>query len=216
MRHLHSLHGFYFFQHRYLPGGSCESAWVNMSSRTEAVKVCLRVRPLLGVEKNAGQTLQTASSAQNEVTCATNIANAAALEAGKRFTFDYVMGPERGQQDMHEQCVSPLLQGFLEGYNATILAYGQTGSGKTYTMGTASSHNVSEQNLGIVPRVVRQMFAHLAAKSEQGNGSYSVKVSFLEVHNEKVHVSYINRCSRVLLFVHAVSCSVAFVMAHLG
>lgn len=31
---------------------------------------------------------------------------------------------------MYEQCVSPLVEGCFQGYNATVLAYGQTGSGK--------------------------------------------------------------------------------------
>ena len=35
---------------------------------------------------------------------------------------------------MHEACVSSLLVGCLQGYNATVFAYGQTGSGKTFTM----------------------------------------------------------------------------------
>jgi len=30
--------------------------------------------------------------------------------------------------------VEPLVNGLLQGYNATVLAYGQTGSGKTHTM----------------------------------------------------------------------------------
>ena len=68
----------------------------------------------------------------------------------------------------------------MTGYNATILAYGQTvrfdmfdlantpclfsclsftqGSGKTYTMGTASNNNIKNEHLGIIPRVVDQIF----------------------------------------------------------
>lgn len=36
---------------------------------------------------------------------------------------------------VYDCCVSGLVQGFLEGYNSTLLAYGQTASGKTHTMG---------------------------------------------------------------------------------
>ena len=44
-------------------------------------------------------------------------------------------------------------------YNATVLAYGQTGSGKTYTMGTGFElAQVAPQQLGIIPRAVRQLF----------------------------------------------------------
>ena len=34
----------------------------------------------------------------------------------------------------------PLVQSFLEGYNATIFAYGQTGSGKSFTMQEDPDH----------------------------------------------------------------------------
>jgi hypothetical protein len=38
------------------------------------------------------------------------------------------------QEAIYEQCVRPLVESALAGYNATVFAYGQTGSGKTYTM----------------------------------------------------------------------------------
>ena len=38
------------------------------------------------------------------------------------------------QEGIYEQCVRPLVESALSGYNATVFAYGQTGSGKTYTM----------------------------------------------------------------------------------
>src|SRR5260221_13033989 len=37
-------------------------------------------------------------------------------------------------EDIFNQIAKPIVAGFLEGYNGTILAYGQTNSGKTYTM----------------------------------------------------------------------------------
>ena len=39
-----------------------------------------------------------------------------------------------------------ILQGVLDGYNATILAYGQTGTGKSFTMQEDPDH------IGIIPR----------------------------------------------------------------
>ena len=45
-----------------------------------------------------------------------------------------------------------LLNGIIEGYNATVFAYGATGSGKTYTMlGTQTKK-------GIMPRAVTGLF----------------------------------------------------------
>ncbi|KAJ7742386.1 P-loop containing nucleoside triphosphate hydrolase protein, partial [Mycena olivaceomarginata] len=39
---------------------------------------------------------------------------------------------EARQQDVYEATVQPLLQGLLNGYNATVFAYGATGCGKTH------------------------------------------------------------------------------------
>lgn len=46
----------------------------------------------------------------------------------------------------------------FDGYNAAVLAYGQTGSGKTYTMGTASNYQESEEDAGIIPRTITDIF----------------------------------------------------------
>lgn len=48
-------------------------------------------------------------------------------------------------------------QSFLDGYNLCIFAYGQTGSGKTYTM-EGPPGNQSEDNEGIIPRAMKQVF----------------------------------------------------------
>lgn len=42
----------------------------------------------------------------------------------KRFIFDRVFNNEARQQDVYEGTAQPLLQGLLDGYNATVFAYG--------------------------------------------------------------------------------------------
>ncbi|CAM9599974.1 unnamed protein product, partial [Ectocarpus sp. 8 AP-2014] len=77
---------------------------------------------------------------------------------------------------------------FFEGFNATILAYGQTGSGKTYTMGSASSLRIAEEEQGIIPRVITGMYDLLReALEERPNVSYSVRCQFLEIYGEEIH-----------------------------
>ena len=39
-----------------------------------------------------------------------------------------------------------------------MLAYGQTGSGKTFTMGSGNNTQVLDHEVGIIPRVIRQLF----------------------------------------------------------
>lgn len=42
------------------------------------------------------------------------------------FTFDHVYGSTCSPSSaMFDECVAPLVDGLLEGYNATVLAYGQ-------------------------------------------------------------------------------------------
>lgn len=42
------------------------------------------------------------------------------------FTFDHVYGSSGAPSSaMFEDCISPLIHGLFQGYNATVLAYGQ-------------------------------------------------------------------------------------------
>jgi len=77
-----------------------------------------------------------------------------------------------------------LLSKALEGYNATILAYGQTGSGKTYTMGTSNMNLNDESEMGIIPRVIRDIFS---IRSEREKSFEMVlKISYFEIYNDNI------------------------------
>ncbi|KFQ34345.1 StAR-related lipid transfer protein 9, partial [Mesitornis unicolor] len=72
-----------------------------------------------------------------------------------------------------------VLSGAFRGYNICLFAYGQTGSGKTYTMmGTPAS-------MGLTPRICEGLFSRNDDYSDQ-TASCRVKVSFLEIYNERV------------------------------
>ncbi|KAL2303586.1 hypothetical protein Nmel_008861, partial [Mimus melanotis] len=72
-----------------------------------------------------------------------------------------------------------VLSGAFRGYNICLFAYGQTGSGKTYTMmGTPAS-------IGLTPRICEGLFSRKDDYSDQ-MASCRVKVSFLEIYNERV------------------------------
>ena len=43
----------------------------------------------------------------------------------KSFTFDYVFDPCTPQSTLYQEAIAPLVNRFMEGFNATILAYGQ-------------------------------------------------------------------------------------------
>lgn len=78
-----------------------------------------------------------------------------------------------------------LVLGCFVGFNATILAYGQTGSGKTFTMGSGYTIGVKEEDLGIIPRVIRMIFDEKEARKDKAE--IIIKCSFLEIYNEELH-----------------------------
>eukprot|EP00968_Pinguiococcus_pyrenoidosus_P015121 scaffold1390_cov249-Pinguiococcus_pyrenoidosus.AAC.25 len=102
----------------------------------------------------------------------------------REYFFDGVLGPQTTQQAVFA-LVEPLVEGVLEGYNGTCLAYGQTSSGKTFTMeGTYQLGEEAEleDGAGVIPRAAKELFAKL----ERRGAAASVKVSFVEIYNEKV------------------------------
>ncbi|KAI8985351.1 hypothetical protein BDB01DRAFT_787734 [Pilobolus umbonatus] len=143
-----------------------------------AVRVGLRVRPLTQKEQLSNCT-----------ECISFIPNEPQVLVGtdKSFTYDYVFSSDIHQHSVYETAALPLLDKFVEGFNATILAYGQTGSGKTYSMGTGLESTVNPEHEGIVPRCILDLFRKLQARSEaQADSTYEVYVSFLELYNEEL------------------------------
>uniref|UniRef100_A0A3Q2XI51 Kinesin family member 21A n=1 Tax=Haplochromis burtoni TaxID=8153 RepID=A0A3Q2XI51_HAPBU len=114
------------------------------------------------------------------------------LGKDKAFTYDYVFDMDTQQETIYTHCTERLIEGCLEGYNATIFAYGQTGSGKTYTMGTGFDVNIGEDELGIIPRAVNHLFRGIEerrqAATEQGRPvpEFKINAQFLELYNEEV------------------------------
>ncbi|XP_055292970.1 stAR-related lipid transfer protein 9 isoform X3 [Moschus berezovskii] len=102
------------------------------------------------------------------------------------FGFDYCYwsvnpeDPQYASQDVVFQDLgTEVLSGAAKGYNICLFAYGQTGSGKTYTMlGTPAS-------VGLTPRICEGLFIR-EENCATLPASCSVKVSFLEIYNERV------------------------------
>ncbi|KAM4708217.1 kinesin-like protein KIF27 [Discoglossus pictus] len=138
------------------------------------VKVAVRVRPLLSKE-----------ILHNHQVCVRLVPNTQQLIIGKDrgFTFDFVFGKTSTQDDVYNSCIKPLLVSLIEGYNATVFAYGQTGSGKTYTIGGGHVASVADEEKGIIPRAIHELFQSI---SENHNIDFSVKVSYIEVYKEEL------------------------------
>ena len=96
----------------------------------------------------------------------------------KRYAFDYAFGENASQQEIFSKTTYFLLDGVLNGYNATVFAYGPTGAGKTYTMlGEVDSP-------GIMLMSFIEVFSRIEGLSRERK--YSVKISYLEIYNEVV------------------------------
>ncbi|XP_050217282.1 kinesin-like protein KIN-4A [Mercurialis annua] len=136
------------------------------------VKVAVHVRPLIGDER-----------AQGCQDCVTVVPGKPQVQIGAHsFTFDHVYGSTGSPSSaMFEECVAPLVDGLLQGYNATVLAYGQTGSGKTYTMGTGFRDGVQT---GIIPQAMNVLFSKIEALKHQTE--FQLQVSFIEILKEEV------------------------------
>ncbi|XP_021235065.1 kinesin-like protein KIF27 isoform X2 [Numida meleagris] len=138
------------------------------------VKVAVRIRPLLSKEV-----------LHNHQVCVRLVPNTQQIIIGKdrAFTFDFVFGKNSTQGEVYTACIKPLLLSLTEGYNATVFAYGQTGSGKTYTIGGGHIASVAEDEKGIIPRAIQELFQHI---SENHNIDFCVKVSYIEVYKEEL------------------------------
>ncbi|CCD25247.1 Kip1p NDAI_0E04300 [Naumovozyma dairenensis CBS 421] len=108
----------------------------------------------------------------------------------KSYSFDRVFGAESDQETVFNDAAKNYISEMLSGYNCTVFAYGQTGTGKTYTMsgdlnilGNLESKDMIllGEHAGIIPRVLVNLFKMLALEND-----YSVKISFLELYNERL------------------------------
>ncbi|KAM9107527.1 kinesin-like protein KIF21B isoform 4-T5 [Megaptera novaeangliae] len=147
------------------------------------VKVAVRIRPQLSKEKIEGCHICTSVTPGEPQVL---------LGKDKAFTYDFVFDLDTFQEQIYSTCVSKLVEGCFEGYNATVLAYGQTGAGKTYTMGTGFDVAMAEEEQGIIPRAIAHLFGGIAERKrraqEQGVAGPEFKVSaqFLELYNEEI------------------------------
>lgn len=96
----------------------------------------------------------------------------------RQFEFDTAFDKDTGQIEIFNNTTKHLIDGIIEGYNATVFAYGATGAGKTYTM------IGSQSNPGLMYLTIKDLFSKVKLCS--GDNKYQIKVSFLEIYNEMI------------------------------
>ncbi|KAL8593853.1 hypothetical protein ACOMHN_018065 [Nucella lapillus] len=140
-----------------------------MPSENVHVKVIGRCRPLTTEEVDKG------GKSVVKVTGDKIVVEAAGKE--QTYSLDGAYGPDAKNGQIYQEKCDTFVQRALEGYNVTIMAFGATGSGKSYLM------NGSDQDTGIAPMVIKQLFHHLR---QRNNKEFMVTASFVEILDEKM------------------------------
>ncbi|NWJ01303.1 KI18A protein, partial [Crypturellus undulatus] len=101
-----------------------------------------------------------------------------------KFVFDAVFAESSSQLEVFEHTTKSVLDGFLNGYNCTVLAYGATGAGKTYTM------LGSPQDPGVMYLTMMALYNCMDQIKE--DKICNIAVSYLEVYNEQIRDLLVN------------------------
>ncbi|XP_026174621.1 centromere-associated protein E isoform X2 [Mastacembelus armatus] len=141
-----------------------------------AVKVCLRVRPLIVREESAAienaEPVQLFWRADKKSIHQVDDGNST-----KSFSFDRVFTAEETTTQLYQEIAKPLVVSTVEGYNGTIFAYGQTSSGKTFTM--MGGNHIP----GVIPLAVEDVFKTIKNFPKK---EFLLRVSYMEIYNETV------------------------------
>jgi len=160
-------------------GEHMKAMWAGQSN----VLVAVRVRPMLKHDKIKKNCVRVMDA---KVVCIMDPAHdkqdvlRANRSREKNYAFDYVFEPGSSQESVYHHTSKFLIQGVLDGYNATVFAYGNTGAGKTYTM------IGSKAEPGIMVRVMDDLFKHSKINGESHGVNFQMNVSFIEVYNENI------------------------------
>ncbi|NXJ10023.1 KI18A protein, partial [Odontophorus gujanensis] len=101
-----------------------------------------------------------------------------------KFVFDAVFAETSTQLEVFEHTTKSVLDGFLNGYNCTVLAYGATGAGKTHTM------LGSPEDPGVMYLTMMALYNCMEQLKEEK--ICNIAVSYLEVYNEQIRDLLVN------------------------
>ena len=130
----------------------------------EAVKVCVRIRPLLEDQSEASRAWELGPSENTVVSSS---------DSSSSYTFASVFGETSSTQQIYDEVAFDIVQSVVRrGQNGTLFTYGQTATGKTHTM-----H-------GIILSTGRDLFENFGENDD--STLTSIKIACIEVYNEDV------------------------------
>ena len=156
----------------------------DMKKGTYNILVCVRCRPLSSLEYQLS-AYETIRIMDNKMVVLMdpieyNGPNTIFKNRSREqtYAFDFAFDKNSTQTTVFENSTKFLIEGVVNGYNATVFAYGATGAGKTYTMlGT-------ETNPGIMPLTLKELFTKV--KQFKNEREYKLKFWYLEIYNENI------------------------------
>ncbi|KAG2394020.1 hypothetical protein C9374_003784 [Naegleria lovaniensis] len=151
-------------------------ACVGTTSASTNIRVCVRCRPFIANELKDNSCPKTLPF--NIEAKSIEIPNIDPTQT-KVFPFDFVFDEKSENNDLYREMISDMIPSVVNGVNVTTFAYGQTSSGKTYTM------RGGEENPGLIRLAIREIFNQIK-NSECENRTFLIRVSYLEIYNEKV------------------------------
>ncbi|CAI4231725.1 unnamed protein product [Auanema sp. JU1783] len=95
--------------------------------------------------------------------------------SNEELSFDTIYDRTATNEDIYGKSIEHLVDDALNGYNVAICAYGQSGAGKTHTLTGTNS-------FGLVHLLFNDLFSRIALDKRK----YLIRVSYLEIFNEKV------------------------------
>jgi len=150
------------------------------------ILVAVRVRPLNQKEKmiSVDETITVENKSTIILKDPSLYINPNNIRAKEKFlTFDYAFDKNETQLNIFNSTTKFLINGIVNGYNATVFAYGATGAGKTYTM------LGNDDSPGIMPYTLKELFNEIKLYPER---SYKIKLWYLEIYNENIRDLLVN------------------------
>nr|CDI52434.1 related to kinesin [Melanopsichium pennsylvanicum 4] len=95
-----------------------------------------------------------------------------------RYAFDRVFDSTASQTDVFDETCKPLLDGILNGYNASVFAYGATGCGKTHTI------SGTPQDPGLIFLTMKELYNRI--HDARDDSEVHIRLSYLEIYNETI------------------------------
>ena len=106
------------------------------------------------------------------------LAHGAKRNKDVRYAFDRVFDSTASQTDVFEETCKPLLDGILNGYNASVFAYGATGCGKTHTI------SGTPEDPGLIFLTMKELYNRI--QDARDDSDVQIRLSYLEIYNETI------------------------------